>query len=381
MNNTPFNYIDCQKDLEQCCLALQASPLLSVDTEFVRERTYYSQPGLIQVSDGTTISLIDPNACEQLQVFFDLLESPDIRIAMHSSSEDVELFYSMGCGTIENLFDTQIAAAWLGEGQSISLQRLIEAHEKILIPKGHSRTNWLQRPLTDAQLNYAAVDVLYLNAICLRQEAALVKLGFFDFMVQDCDLRCEKTAIGEGDNLAYLKVKRAVTAIDDGLTRLQHLASWRERQARKDDKPRQHLIKDELLLAISLQSPTDKNQLSEMQGVTPYILRRYGQKILEIISNIPQVSAQDNQPVISLRSLPGAGKTLNDCRDLMKQINNQQQIPIEVLPSKRWLEQFLLHYAVNWYPQPDGWKGWRKQLLEEPIQQLITKNGFKQSAG
>ena len=89
-----FQYIENQLDLEKCCLALQDSDLLSVDTEFVRERTFYPQPGLIQVSDGSAITLIDPNACENLQPFFALLESADKQIVMHSCSEDIELFYS-----------------------------------------------------------------------------------------------------------------------------------------------------------------------------------------------------------------------------------------------------------------------------------------------
>ena len=158
MSVPSFRYIDNQKDLRDCCTVLRQSNLLAVDTEFVRERTYYPQPGLIQVSDGTNIYLIDPNVKLQLKIFFELLESPDFRIVMHSSSEDIELFNYMGCGTIENLFDTQVAAAWLGMGQSLSLQKLIEQYENILIKKQLSRTDWLKRPLSDAQLDYAAVD-------------------------------------------------------------------------------------------------------------------------------------------------------------------------------------------------------------------------------
>jgi ribonuclease D len=180
---TAFKYIDSVDELEKCCLILQQSSLLAVDTEFVRERTFYPQPGLIQVSNGSDISLIDPIACKSLQAFFNLLESPEITIIMHSCSEDIELFYSMGCGTIENLFDTQIAASWLGLGQSLSLQKLVEHHENITLEKQLTRTNWLKRPLSEAQLEYAAMDVLYLNVICCNQQNSLREIGFLDYNI------------------------------------------------------------------------------------------------------------------------------------------------------------------------------------------------------
>ena len=369
---TSYDYIDNTDDLIRCCLALQGSSVLSVDTEFVRERTFYPQPGLIQVSDGNNISLIDPNACDNLQPFFDLLESPNIKIVMHSSSEDIELFYSMGCGIIQNLFDTQIAASWLGMGQSLSLQRIVEHYEQVVIEKQHSRTDWLKRPLTDAQLEYAAIDVLYLNSICEQQLNALVELGYSDFMVEDCDLRCEKKSVEASDELAYLKVKKALLATGESLNRLQQLAIWREQTARKVDKPRQHVIKDQQLLCISLEASKTFEQLANQCELPPFIIRRYGEQIIDALSQ----PATDTKAVISLKSLPGANKTLSDCRSLMVDINLEKNIPREVLPSKRWLEQFLLHYAVQWYPKPDGWKGWRKSLLEAPLQKIINENQF-----
>ncbi len=369
---TSYDYIDNNDDLIRCCLVLQDSSVLSVDTEFVRERTFYPQPGLIQVSDGNNISLIDPNACDNLQPFFDLLETSNIKIVMHSSSEDIELFYSMGCGVIQNLFDTQIAASWLGMGQSLSLQKIVEYYEQVVIEKQHSRTNWLKRPLSDAQLEYAAIDVLYLNSICEQQQNALLELGYSDFMVEDCDLRCEQKSVEASEQLAYLKVKKALIATGESLNRLQQLAIWREQAARKNDRPRQHVIKDQQLLCIALEGHTTLEHLTRQCELPPFIIRRYGEQIIEAMNNL----VTDTKPVVSLKSLPNANKTLSDCRALMVDINLEKNIPREVLPSKRWFEQFLLHHAVQWYPEPDGWKGWRKALLEEPLNKIINENKF-----
>lgn len=376
-----YQYIDTQEALEKCCLQLQKYSLLSVDTEFVRERTYYSQPGLIQVSDGNNISLIDPNSAIDLTSFFKLMESPDIRIVMHSAGEDIELFYTMGCDTIRNLFDTQIAASWLGLGQSLSLQNLVEHYEQVTIAKQLSRTNWLKRPLTEAQLEYAAIDVLYLNSICIQQEKLLSENGFLDHMLEDCHMRCEQKAIDANDQYAYLKVKTAIKATDDALGRLQLLSSWRERQARADDKPRQHIIQDRQLVSICIENPTSPGQLSAQCGLPPFIIRRYGKQLLELLQLYSVNNAEVNldHKVLSLRDIPGAGKTLDACRKLMKEIHQKHNIPSEVLPSKRWLEQFLLHLAADWYPAPDGWEGWRVILLEEPLLNCIKINRFNQT--
>jgi len=374
---TAFDYVANDQQLAECCLALQDCSLLAVDTEFVRERTFYPQPGLIQVSDGHNISLIDPNACSNLQPFFKLLETPKIQIVMHSSSEDIELFYFMGCGTITNLFDTQVACSWLGFGQSLSLQNMVERYENIVIEKQLSRTDWLKRPLSDAQLEYAAIDVLYLCSICKQQQKLLKESKFLKFMIEDCDLRCERKTLPENDKWAYLKVKKAISATTDAaLSRLQQIAAWREQRARSDDKPRQHVLKDLQLLSISIENPKTLQQLANKCDLPPFIIRRYGDDVLGVITDASEDDTPTH-PVLSLRALPEGGKTLNDCRALMVDINLQQHIPREVLPSKRWLEQYLLHQAANWYPEPEGWKDWRKELLEEPLNKLIKQNNFK----
>ena len=375
---TEFTYIDNELVLKECCKVLSTSRLLSVDTEFVRERTFYPQPGLIQVSDGENIYLIDPLACGSLTAFFEMLESPKIRIIMHSSSEDIELFYFMGCGVIQNLFDTQIAAAWLGMGASLSLQKLIEHHENIVIEKELTRTNWLKRPLTEAQLEYAAIDVLYLNEICTVQETSLMEKGFLDNMLEDCNLRCESKLTEETDRLAYLKVKKANTLEKTALIRLQMLSTWRERMARKFDKPRQHIIKDAQMLSICSLGPSSIDELSENVDVPNGIVNRFGESIIKLLKPNNENSSSDVSPVINFRALRGAGITLNACRDVMVDINLEEHIPLEVLPSKRWLKQFLLNQAADWYPMPDGWNGCRKKLLSDPLEKAIKTNNFNQ---
>ncbi len=371
-----YQFINTAEALEQCCASLKNSSILAVDTEFVRERTFYPQPGLFQVSDGSSIYLIDPKAIEQLQRFFDLLEDPNIQVIMHSCSEDIELLNAMGCGVVRNLFDTQVAANWLGMGQSLSLVRLVEHYKQVVIEKELTRTDWLARPLSDAQLNYAAIDVLYLHDILQQQQDELKTVNFYTNVVEDSDLRCIKKM--PDDQLAYLKVNKAKTITGENLKTLKNLAAWRERRARLDDRPRQHVVKDKELLELSINQPVTLDQLNTTAELLPSAIRRYGAEILNEITSAQTAVTVD--PVLSFRSLPGAGNTLNACRDMMVTIHLEKDMPREVLPSKRWLQQFLLHQAASWYPMPEGWSGWRKELLEEPLHQIISTNRFNQSS-
>jgi len=376
-NNPDFEFIDTQAQLSICCKSLACTSVIAIDTEFVRERTYYPIPGLLQISDSHTIYLIDPKACSDLREVFQILEDEKIKIIMHSSSEDIELLYSMGCGEIKGLFDTQIAANWLGMGQSISLQNLVEHTQNVLIEKQLSRTDWLKRPLSEAQLAYAAIDVLYLHQIYQQQVKELEEKTFLQNAEEDSNTRCRNKKPEEQDESAYLKIKKAKTCQGQHLVALQKLSVWREQQARKDDKPRQHVIKDIQLLSIATALPSTIDELAELTEIQPYIVRRYGESMLNIMVSI--TDGEQVNPAFSFRSISGAGDTLNACRELMVTIHLEDEYPREVLPSKRWLEQFLLHQIAPWYPLPEGWSGWRKSLLEKPINQLINKHQFKLS--
>ena len=156
-------YIDNTSDLEKLCHSLANVEWLAIDTEFVREKTYYAQLCMVQISDGNLISLVDTLAISDLGPLCSLLAKPGITKVLHSASQDLEIFYQLWGYVPEPLFDTQIAAALLGQPGQVSYAAMVEKYFDVQLDKSHSRTDWSRRPLSQAQLDYAAADVDYLG--------------------------------------------------------------------------------------------------------------------------------------------------------------------------------------------------------------------------
>ncbi|NNJ73358.1 MAG: ribonuclease D, partial [Enterobacterales bacterium] len=207
MSTPDYQLIEEDDHLSEVCHDLMHTQYVALDTEFVRERTFYPIPGLIQLADENQIYLVDPLKVTDLQPFLNLLENPFVTKVMHSASEDIELFFAMGCTQPKAIFDTQIAATWLGAGLSLSLANLVKYHTEIELDKSQTRTNWLARPLSAKQSAYAALDVKYLLGISKKQQELLASLGFAEYVKEDCEIAC----MVPDDDLenAYLQIKRA----------------------------------------------------------------------------------------------------------------------------------------------------------------------------
>ena len=155
-------YVETSEQLHQVCQRYTQAPVLAIDTEFVRTRTLYPKLGLIQINDGKTLALIDPVALPDLSPFWQLLESPSIQKVLHACSEDLEVFLTAGNCRPVNLIDSQIIMSFLGHGLSMGYAAMIAHYTNIELDKSESRTDWMKRPLTTKQLNYAAADVEHL---------------------------------------------------------------------------------------------------------------------------------------------------------------------------------------------------------------------------
>jgi len=366
LTKVQYQYIRDEAELEKLCDRFSRIQTFALDTEFVRERTFYPQAGLLQLSDGEQIYLVDPVSCESLDSFIQLLENPFVCKVMHSASEDIDLFRSLGAQQLANFYDTQIAASWLGSGLSLSLQKLVEQHASIILDKSQTRTNWLRRPLTEQQLQYAALDVEYLLDIAESQQEMIENLGFSDMLQQDNQLLVGSNL--PDTELAYLSVNGAYRLNDAQRDSLQRLAAWRERVARRDDKPRPHVLKDADLITIATQL-IQANDINKI-GLSPGFVRRYADEVLAVLF---EQNSEPSNPVVRLQDIKGGREMLKELRAAMIEISEQKNIPIEVFPSKRWLEAIIKHLAVAWYPKPNLWSGWRKELIMPVIENLKQK--------
>ncbi len=287
-----------QQALEAVCQEFASSPFIAVDTEFVRERTYYAQLALIQIATADRAVCIDPLALQDLSPIKVLFATPDITKVFHACGQDMEIFYYLFDELPHPIYDTQIAATLLGQGEQVSYANLVKKMLDVDLDKSHSRTNWLHRPLSAAQLHYAADDVHYLARLFPRQRQALEEQGRLQWLDEEFQALTETARYRPAPEKMWRRVKGFNRLRGQQLAILQALAAWREERAIRIDQPRRRVISDDLLLNIARLRPKDKDALSRLSGIPPKVLERQGETIINLVKEACQ-RPQEAWPTLS----------------------------------------------------------------------------------
>lgn len=279
--------------LEVCNLAQQKSAV-ALDTEFMRVSTYFPKLGLIQLYDGERVSLIDPLAITDFSPFIALLANPKVLKILHSCSEDLLVFLQEFDQLPRPMIDTQIMARFLGLGTSAGLAKLAQQYLNVEIDKGATRTNWIKRPLSDIQLQYAAGDVWYLLPLYHILEKELAKTPWEKAVSDDCELALAKThKLQERDSeKAYLDIPNAWKLNPFELSRLRILAQWRQNVAIERDLALSYIVKSEHLWKVVKNNPRNTSEMLEM-GLTENEVRVRGKKILQLLAQARRISSND----------------------------------------------------------------------------------------
>lgn len=256
--------VEAQGEFEALLEVLAAEDRIAVDTEFHREKTYFPQVALVQVAWSDGLALVDPLAVD-LRPMADLLES-GILVVMHAAGQDLEVF-DRACGTTpENLFDTQVAAGFIGLS-SPSLATLHERELGIRLPKGDRLTDWLARPLTDSQLEYAASDVAHLLEIHDRLVDRLSADGRLAWAEQECREMLERERGRRVPEDAWHRIKEARQLRGRARDVARSVAAWRERRAAEVDQPVRKVVPDLGVVAVAQRSPTSIDELRKVRGL------------------------------------------------------------------------------------------------------------------
>ncbi len=375
-----FSLIGTDAELVECCLRWQHCEALALDTEFMRVSTYYPKVGLIQVADGLQITLIDPLQITQWQPFSDLMTAPQLVKIFHSCSEDLLVFFAFLKIMPAPVFDTQISSAILNEGKSLSYQNLVKQRFNVDLPKAETRSDWLQRPLTAEQLDYAALDVAYLHQTWRAQVQLLIALGRENWVLEDCarisqQYSCEFT---KDFSDYYLNFKAAWQLKPRQLLALQKLAEWREQRARLRDKPRSWIIKDTVLLALANAMISSKSQLAALEDVSDNFIRFEGDMVLALIEAASTAAETTCPQELDKPLTQGQKNRLKLAQQLIETKAQELAIPAEVLGRKRTLQALL--YALlpknsvdmtSTLDLPDELLGWRGPFLLESLTQVL----------
>ena len=370
--------IDQNALLAEHCQRWLKLPFVAIDTEFVRTETFFPIAGLIQVGDGEHNYLIDPLAITDWSPLVELLECPAVVKVLHACSEDLEVFQHLCGASPAPLFDTQIAAAYLGMDFSMSYSRLVSALLGIELSKEETRSDWLQRPLSARQLQYAMDDTLYLARIYAIMAPRLEAAGLTNWLLEDtAELVASARLIPEAKD-AYRRIKQAWRLKPAELAVLQVICDWRERAARQRDVARNRLLRESTLCPLAQRQPDTLAQLSRMEDMHPRTVRQDGETILALIGEGQKVP-ESQWPAPLPEPLPtDANRLSKTLRKVGQRHAERLGMAAELMLRKKVLEALVrTGYPCGPYSLPDELTGWRRELMGEELLALANQFSAK----
>ncbi|MEM1173253.1 MAG: HRDC domain-containing protein [Pseudomonadota bacterium] len=275
-----YQFVD---DFYDVIESLKATETAGVDTEFLREKTYFSQLCLIQFSSGEAIYCIDPMRPHDYTDFWDALCSS--RWIVHSGRQDTEVIFQTAGKLPERLFDTQIAAGLLGMAPQMGYANLVQTLFDVQLPKSHTRADWSRRPLPSEWLRYAADDVTYLLPALALLSEKLDKVGRLAWAEEDSSLLLDPTLYDPQPEEAVHRVKGARNFHGRRRAAAAALAEWREKEAVRRNRPRQWILRDSTLLDMAVRQPARAGDLRRIDGFPAKLIDRAGERLVSIIAN------------------------------------------------------------------------------------------------
>lgn len=368
-------WINTAEELAEFCTKWQQQAAIAIDTEFMRSDTFYPKVGLLQIGDGKGCYLIDPLLITALQPLRDLLLNPNVTKVLHSCSEDLEVFQTWLDVVPAPIFDTQIAAAFAGLGYSLSYANLVKLLLNTEIPKDETRSDWLQRPLSVAQLKYAALDVAHMLVVYGKLLVQLKAQQRLDWVKSDCADLVIKANTRPDYTVAYKDVGLAWKLRPLELFILRELAIWREEQSRLRNIPRNRLIKETAMWEIARKKTDSLEALEKIEDIPSRTLKNDADFLVGLVKR-GLVSTIDQWPKrLDPPLSPEQGPLIKLMKETVRAIAEQHQLPSEILIRKKDYE-FIVRSKMHSskFQLPERLKGWRFNLIGEKLLEVV--NGF-----
>ena len=350
-----IQYIDRPEQLPQLCEQISKEPWIALDTEFLREKTYYPKFCLLQIAAPGWVACVDPLSIIDLGPLFAAIYNPAITKVLHSCRQDLEIFYQL-TGRIPNpIFDTQIAAPLLGFQENPGYAMLVSSFLNINLNKAHTRTDWSARPLSEDQLQYAADDVIYLCKIYTKMCEKLEKLGRLNWLESDFALLNDPELYQLSPENAWLKIRGKNKLTGRQLSILQTLSEWREQTAQIENKPRNWLFPDDILLELAKLQPVTRSELSKIRNINERSVNRYGKTLCELIDAArqrpPKPLKEKDRPTKKTQQHEAVMDVLNAIVRIRAEENSLNPV---ILATRKDLEQLV--FGEEDCPLLHGWR-------------------------
>jgi ribonuclease D len=377
-------FIEDLSGLQDLARDLAGEEVLAVDTEFLTENNYYPKLCLIQIGAPGLMATVDPLACDDLSPLAELLAGPIVML-VHAGAQDLAILRRRLGHIPERVFDTQIAAAFVGYGHSIAYSRLVEACCSVKLKHSRAYTDWARRPLHDDQLEYALDDVRYMLPIHQTLSAELAERGRFEWA--DDEFRLARQAALHDpeprEQWRRLSGRRATRPRELGV--LRELAAWRENEARRRDRPRQRIVADRVLLEIGRRRPQSPSELEGMRGMHPREAKRSGEAIVAAVKRGLE-AAEDSLPRLRksgrIDNDPQVGIAAALADTYMKTRARTLGLAPQLLANRKDLEAVIRHLAQNGgaideLADEEGeqsvrlLRGWRRRVAGDDVVRLL----------
>jgi len=364
-NEMPPDLIDSSAGLHDLCRRLEPLAWVAMDTEFLREETYYPKLCLLQLGWPGGLACVDPLAGLDLTPLVTALMRPDLLKVLHACRQDLEMLGHLWGAVPGPIFDTQLAAPLLGFPEQMGYAALVERRLGIQLDKAHTRADWTRRPLPPAWLEYAADDVRHLAAIFPSLQAELAERGRLAWLRPEFARLAELSAYQIDPVDAWRRLKGTDRLNPRQRGAVVALAEWRERTAQSADRPRGWILKDETLIDIARALPADREALAGIRGLPERTLARHGESLLAAVAAGRTVAGTPVAP----RRAP-----LDECHEalvdaamaVVRLAAARADINPALLASRRQLELWVAGEAVD-----DGLlEGWRAAILRAPLMAL-----------
>ncbi len=367
-----MSVITSSHELATFCKTLEHVPFVTVDTEFLREKTYYPKLCLVQLSGpDKDARAIDPLAEGiDLTPLFELLENSNVLKVFHSGRQDLEIFYNLTNQVVTPFFDTQVAAMVCGYGDSIGYENLVRNVTGGQIDKSSQYTDWSVRPLSEKQINYALGDVTHLCDVYLHLKEELDKRGRTEWVMQEEAVLTNPETYSNDPYKAWERVKIR-SPKPKNLAVLREVAAWRETQAQKKDIPKTWLMRDDALADMAGQAPQNKKQLAKIRNISKDMAEgRVGEQLLKAIEKGVNSPKEDWPAVQKKKQL---SQTAVAIVDILKMLLKIQSAEHEVAPKIIANVADLELIAQDDNADVPALKGWRKEVFG--AEALAIKHG------
>ncbi|MBU4530063.1 MAG: ribonuclease D [Hoeflea sp.] len=352
------------------CTRLASHDYVTVDTEFLRETTYWPELCLIQMAGPEDEGIVDPLAEGlDLKPFYELMADTSVIKVFHAARQDIEIVVNRGDLVPHPIFDTQVAAMVCGFGESISYDQLVSRITGAPIDKSSRFTDWSRRPLSDKQLDYALADVTHLRDVYLELVSRLEAEGRGHWVADEMAVLESRATYEMDPEDAWKRLKMRVKKPVE-LCVLQQVAAWREREARTRNVPRGRVIKDDAIYEIAQQQPVDAEAMSRLRTIPRGWERSaQGAKLIEIVNKAVETPKDDMPRLPRHRQAPeGAQAAIELLRVLLKLTVEKENVAAKIIATSDDLEAIAIDGEAADVP---ALKGWRRELFGDRALKLI----------